>query len=196
MKFLRLIAWLLNYNLALVSFAAGFLSEDVVFFLVILSGAGFTDLGIIAAFGFLGVIFHDSIIYLLANSQYVKKLKSKINFSERNRKIIKEIEKFGRRNYFLTLLFSKFIYGTRIAIIFYINGIEKDFRKFSFHNTIAVFIWFSIMVPVGWLAGQGFSELFRVINGLERILIVVLVLIVAVYLIKNFINRKISKKIN
>ena len=190
---LSFFSWFLQYNLALVSIVAGVLSEEFLLFFIILAGTGITNLWIVALFGFIGIIIHDSIFYFIAHSNIIRKLNMKIKFSERNKGIVLFIERIGNGGYFKPLLLSKFIYGTRIPLIFYAAHREKSFGRFIFYNMFAVLGWFLIMAPLGWLAGQGFSKLLHIAKGIEKILAIVLILTIIVYAVRKFISRKIEK---
>ena len=187
---LSFFGWFLQYNLALVSSVAGFLSEEVLLFFIILSGVGVTNLWIVMLFGFIGIIVHDALFYFIAHSNIIKKLNTKIKFSENHRGIVLFIEKIGRGGYFKPLLLSKFIYGTRIPIIFYTAHKEKRFGRFLLYNMLAVLCWFLIMAPVGWLAGQGFSKLLHIARGIEKLLAVVLILAIIVYIVRKLVIGK------
>ncbi len=189
---LSFFGWFLQYNLALVSSIAGFLSEEVLLFFIILSGVGVTNLWIVALFGFIGIIVHDSVFYFFACSNIIKKLNTKIKFSENNKGIVLFIEKLGNGGYFKPLLLSKFIYGTRVPLIFYAAHREKNFGKFILYNILTVLCWFLIMAPIGWLAGQGFSKLLRVVRGIEKVLAVILILAIIVYAVRKLVNRGIK----
>ena len=192
---MELISLLLNYGPygLLASLVAGILSEDLLLLLIILAGASLKDLGIIALFGFIGAIIHDCAIYFIADSNIMKKFNKKIKFSKRNKGLMLFMERLGNGGYFKPLALSKFIYGTRVGIIFYAVHKEKKFRDFMLYNTLAVLIWFVVMVPMGWLAGRGFSGLLEIVNGVEKILAATILVVVIIYIARRLLSKKIKK---
>ena len=188
--------WLQGYNLGVISYISGILTEELLFLLVILTGDEIKRLALISLFGFFGIMTHDILFYFLFNSSFIGKLKKKFAFSKNNSKLIHSIIKMGRSDYFTTLLLSKFIYGTRIGVILYVSHVEKKLKKFFLLNSLAVLIWFLVMVPVGWLIGEGFSQFFVIIKGLEKLLLGGIILIIIFYAVRLYIGRKLSIKEN
>lgn len=54
-----------------------------------------------------------------------------------------------------TLLFVKFVYGTRILSIAYLSSRGVSGREFVLYDAVGTAIWLAVIVPVGWLVGRG-----------------------------------------
>ncbi len=153
----------------LASFVAGALSEDILLLLAIASGGSNINFLTLCIFGFVGAIIHDTLIYVVAKFRPFKKWMIKLEKKEGSKPLVLFIEKVGRGDYLIPLVISKFIYGTRIALIFYSAHKEKSFWRYFFANTFFVFIWFIIMMPLGWLAGRGFTQILGAVHTVEKV---------------------------
>ncbi len=99
-----------------------------------------------------------------------------------------------KSSYFWPFVVSKFVFGARILIIFYVAKKEKSFRKYLLFEVLAVVIWFIIMIPLGWLVGRGFVQILSYAKGLEKALALIFVIIIIYYIINKVFRKKISSK--
>jgi membrane protein DedA with SNARE-associated domain len=194
MKLLALIIWLLEKNPIASSFVAGFLSEDILLFLSVLSGADLISPLCIILFGFLGASLHDALCYSISRSSLVDYLKKKLISKERRNEISSFIRKYGGDGLFFPLVVSKFIYGARVATILYVGNRERKFRRFLIFNTISLLVWFTIMVPLAWLAGRGFIEIFQLATKIEKFLLVLVVSLFLLHFGKKYLTKLLNKK--
>ena len=70
------------------------------------------------------------------------------------------------------LIFIKFLYGSRIAMIMYVAARGLSFRTFALYNSIGIFIWLAVFFPIGYLAGKGISSSFPIMNVIEAAVVV------------------------
>ncbi len=174
----------------LISFVAGILSEDLLLLLAIASGGSRIDFFTICVFGFLGALFHDAIIFIFAQLSFCKRWIARLEEKEAHKPLVRFIERLGRGDYLIPLCISKFIYGTRLALVLHIGHKEHRFWRFFFVNTFFVFLWFLIMMPIGWLAGRGFVHLLGVVRDVEKI-IGILILFIILAVLFNVLFKKI-----
>lgn len=59
----------------------------------------------------------------------------------------------GRRPH-LSLLYVKFIYGTRIASLAYLATKDVGWRRFLVFETVGTALWLAVFIPIGWLMGR------------------------------------------
>lgn len=178
-------------NTFLFSPIAGFLSEDIFLFLIVFvsaNGINFSKLIFIGFLGLIGMIFHDIILYNLTNLNIINKLSHKFNLSKNS--LISFVNKFGKGHYFIPLVFSKFIYGVRTAVVIFVSRKEKKFKSFLFFNSFANLIWILIMLPIGWFTGRGFSFLFETAQSIERVFAIGFVIILIIYIVSKLFKRK------
>ena len=79
--------------------------------------------------------------------------------SLKDKKIILAIEKLSSNKTFLMLLYTKFLYGTRLITILHLSSRKISFRSFFLFNIISAVIWLFVVIPLGWLAGMGVINL-------------------------------------
>jgi membrane protein DedA with SNARE-associated domain len=178
----------------LISFLSGALSEELVVFLAILSGRHILPLWIVFVFGPMGALFFNSLCFFSGKSKFGKGLN---DYLSRNKKHIpgeEDLEHINKKRHIFYLTASKFVWGTRTASAVYYGMKGMDFKKFLLYDGIAIYIWALVMVPAGWLAGNGFNYLLRLTRGLERFLAIVLISVVVIFIIYKLIRVIIIKE--
>lgn len=96
----------------------------------------------------------------------------------------------GRRH-FLALLITKFLYGTRIIMLFYLAREHVPFWRFTYFNTIVTGIWATIICIIGWAAGRGIVWIAHVFGDIS----LALGLLVIGFLILHGVRVWLSKTI-
>ncbi len=177
----------------LISIIAGILSEEFVLLLALLSGYGFVGIWKVAVFGFIGVIVHDVAVYWFGRLPVTRRFFKKFGQASHHQKKLGFIFRFLKQKYYLPLLLTKFVYGTRVAFIVYLSQKERNFWRYFLVNLIAVAIWFVIMVPLGWLAGQGFSHLLTIAKGIEKLFGLIVILIMLYFLVHKLVMRMLKR---
>src|SRR3989344_4599685 len=99
---------------ALISIIAGIFGEDYILFLMILSGTGIISFWKVVVFGFVGVLLHDTVVYLAGRYGFVDKFILRKKRKVRHKKKKDWILGLGKGGYILPMVISKFIYGTRV----------------------------------------------------------------------------------
>jgi membrane protein DedA with SNARE-associated domain len=90
------------------------------------------------------------------------------------------------------LIFIKFLYGSRIAMILYVAARGLSFRTFAIYNSIGIFVWLAIFFPVGYLAGKGISSSFPILNVIEAAVIVFVASFVLMRVLTIWLTRKVT----
>jgi membrane protein DedA with SNARE-associated domain len=179
----------------LICLLAGIMGEDYVFLMAILSGSGFMSMWNVVPFGILGVFFHDFCIYWIFRKYHGVKINQRFERKATKRGIDKWlIDWMHRKNYLVALMVSKFIFGARILTIYYITKKENKFKKFLSFDVISILFWFTIMMPLGWMAGRGFVRLLAFVRGLEKVIAVLFVIAFIYYIINKYFARFLDKK--
>jgi len=179
----------------LISLIAGVFGEDYILFLMIFSGTGVVPFWKVVVFGFVGVLLHDTVVYLAGRYGFVEKFITGKKNKVRHKKKKEWVLGFGHGNYVLPMVISKFIYGTRVFATLYASKHEKNFFKYFITNICALLLWFAIMTPVGWFAGRGFTKLLTIVKGVEKVLAVIVALVL-IYFVINYISKKFMNKSN
>ena len=170
----------------LISLLAGILSEEYVFVLFLLAGAGELSLWQIVPFSILGILAHDFFFFILGRSSYSDNLF--FYFKKRARKL-QEWNVFQHQS-FLALFLTKFVYGSRIIYILLLSRQRISRQRFFWFNLLAVVCWFAVMTPLGFFAGQGFVKLIGVAHLIEKIAVCIGVSVVVYFGIRYFVGKR------
>jgi len=192
MRLLELIVAIVGSNSILLSFLGGFLSEDILLFLTILAGTNIVPLYHVLLFGFLGIMLHDTLFFFLGRSRFISYLKNFVS-KDKRKELIAFVHKYNGKGYFVLLAVSKFIYGIRAATIFYASHKEKSYLRFFIFNTLSILLWFVVMIPLGWLAGRGFSSLLQTVTRIEKLLLVVIIGLILFYVFRTYLRKVLEK---
>ncbi len=180
----------------LATFLAGLYNEEAMLFMVFLSGAGSVALWKAVLFGFIGNMIHDSLLFALGRSRFIHWTKNTFKLSERMEGVVKVIESMRKKTDFIPLFISKFIYGSRTALIIYVSHTRTPYFKFLVENTLASLAWATILVPIAYLAGKGFTKILSVATVVEKMLGAFILIVLMGYLstkiFKSFVLK--SKK--
>lgn len=187
---------LLYSNPILISFFAGFfLGEVGILTLAFLSSQGVFSFWMVFIFIMLGEIVSDNIYFSLARIKYFKRILNIKRASYVFEKVDRFVSRISKDNLFLILLYSKFVYGTRIAIIAYLGLKNKNKLKFFIWDSIALLIIVSILFSVGYFSGVWFSMILNSFKNIElAITAVIIILIIFLIIQKRFSDFLSSKR--
>ena len=81
------------------------------------------------------------------------------------------------------IIIAKFLVGTPVILMMYVNKTAMTFKKFIYYETVAILLSLAIILPIGFISGLGFSYLAQNLENLYValgfVLLVVTVVIVA-----------------
>lgn len=168
--------------------------EEVIISLVFLSAMGLFPLWWILVFVTLGEFISDLTIFSLAKLKFFHRFKRIERLTRLYEKADKFIIKISKESTFLTILYSKFIYGTRIFTLVYLSSKKVQWKKFILSDFLVFIVWMSIVVAVGWFAGSSIKKLTSTFKNIEFTLLLLLVFIIFIIVIKKWIQKKLLKK--
>lgn len=114
-------------------------------------------------------------------------------YQPKYRKLADMLEKISGKRPFVSLLFIKFLYGTRILTIIYLSLREIRFSIFLIFDTLGTIFWLAVMILIGWLAGKGIADIIPIFNKLEYALLVLVLLLIIVKIISLWARKKTIK---
>ena len=115
-------------------------------------------------------------------------------YKEQSEKLITALENITGKKAFLSLLFIKFLYGTRILTIMYLSIQKIKFLTFVIFDTIGSIIWLLIMISIGWYAEKGIVNLVPLVNKFEYALLFLILVIVIFKFGTTWLTKKITKE--
>lgn len=178
----------------LVSFVTGLLNEEAVLFLTIIASRNDMHLQIILLLAPLGLICIDVIYAYVGRLSWPKKIGEKIGNIGEQKGLMPKLIRLSHRHPLLALIFTKFVYGTRMPLIVYYRARGMRFRKFIVYELISIEIWAIIMIPLAWFAGKGFTSGLHIVRDFSKIVAIALLLVVLWYIISLIIGKLFLKK--
>lgn len=184
---------LFSYPLLAIFVGAFFFGETVIISAAVLAGQHSIALFDVFWISLVATIISDAMWFLFGNiifkyiNKHAEKKKQYNNF-------IKKLELLTGHRPFLSLLFIKFLYGTRILTIIYLSIRKIGFWKFILFDTIGTFLWLIVMILIGWLAGVGVINLIPAFNSIGYILMVIFFVLILVRYMSIWLEKKVIKE--
>lgn len=188
-----IIAFLFSHGIIL-SFVGGFVTgETVIITLAALSANGYFPIWYVLVFSTLGMYLSDFIPFIIGKSNFWKKIISKSNFGfgKRLENIFLRVTK---GNLFLTLFYTKFIYGASIPALVYLGYKKLSYRKFALYNLLVEIIFVPIVVLIGWLSGKGFKIISSIFRETRIAILFIVIFVLMWFLIRKWLNSRFIKK--
>lgn len=178
----------------IISFLGGFITgESIILTLAFLSANDFISLWYVLVFCTLGMYLSDFIPFLFGRFKFVKNLMRKEKFARHIEKVEDILLRFTRNNLFLTLLYTKVVYGASIPALIYLGSKKTLKSKFAINNLLVELIFVPIVVSIGWLSGKGFNSAVTIFEDIKIGIFLLVVLIIVLYIIRKWANQKLIK---
>jgi membrane protein DedA with SNARE-associated domain len=114
---------------------------------------------------------------------------------EKHRESAEElVESLTGKKPFVALLFIKFLYGSRIAMILYLASKRVPFYLFTIYNSIGTIIWLLVMIPLGYFASVGLGRPESVATALQVAVAVFVGSMILFRLLSLWLTKTIEKK--
>jgi len=141
---------------------------------------------------FFGTVISDGVWFLLGN--VLNNYFARTGWLKRQREAAASIlAKLTGRRPFIVLVYIKFIYGSRIAMILYLAGRRVSMTKFLLYDSLGTVIWLCVMMPAGYLAARG-TDLLWFIDRIEISALVLLAVIIFIRFTTSWLTEKITKR--
>ena len=184
------------YEYLLPFFGAAIAGEGAVLTVAGLAATGAFPATQVFIMSFLGTMCSDLMWFLIGRSNWWLSVGERKYLKKGFGKIAETIQNISRGKHFSALIITKFLYGTRIIMLLYLNRTHLRLKKFIFYNAVATALWLLVLVPAGYFAGQGFLDLIKIIKNFEIALAILVVLVVAFYIIRKWVDQRFIEKRN
>jgi len=182
-----------HYRLLAVFAGSFFFGDSVIITAAYLAGQ--LDWSVIPIFivAVLGTVVADTVWFLIGAG--IGRTHSHIKYFEKQRdQAAQFLHKLTGTRPEMALIYIKFLYGTRIAMILYVAARGMSLRTFTAYNSIGVLAWFVIFFPLGYLAGRGIARAMPLVGTLEAALVVLVASFVVVRLFNIWLTHRMEKK--
>lgn len=183
-----------TFEYLIIFFAAGFGGELAIITLGFLSAQGVFPLASFASVAFLGTLSADMLWFWMGKTVIVNKILSHKYTNSTVVLISEAIKKVSGGNHLLAMIFAKFLVGTRAVLIMYVAKTGISFKKFVLYNGISVLIWLSVVIPIGYVSGLGFTYLSQIFEniyaGIGFVLLIALGLVFLQIGLKKYFTKE------
>jgi membrane protein DedA with SNARE-associated domain len=195
MTFLQTIISLIASHIYIVSFLAGVFGgeETAILFLTLLIHSKSLIFVFFILFQ-IGNLVMDTIIFFLSKTKVFDFVVKREFASKSYKQFVYIMNRYAHKNPFVTMLITKFIYGTRIITIIYMAREKLNFRRFISYNVITTFLWMSVLTALGLIVGASVSALVSTVKRVELGIILFFAVIIAIYVINSRIKTWLLKK--
>lgn len=163
--------------------------EETIILITILSvTTHIPPLWTVVLFSFLGTYLKDNCIFLLG-SRLINHLEKRKGIQTKMEVIARFLRRVTRDNLFLTLLISKFLYGTRILAILHLSKQRMTQSQFLFYNAAVTGLWIIVVCTLGALAGYGVLDLMGLFGNLSSVVSVLVALALLITLLRLWLSR-------
>ncbi len=188
-----ILALLTAYHLPAIFLGSFFFGETVIISAAFLAGQGLFSPMTVFWLSLLGTVASDSLWYLFG--QKLLTIFHRWDTYKRNsEKVLAALESITGKQAFLSLLFIKFLYGTRILTIIYLSMRRMGFWFFTGMNTVGSIIWLVVLIPLGYLAGKSVADLLPLLHRVEYGALFLILVLLVFRFGTAWLSKKITKE--
>ncbi len=180
----------LPYSFLLPFLGAFFGGEETIILISMLSATGAIGFQEVLFFVFLGTMLSDACWFLIGR-RFLVYLGKRPRMNERFTMIAAFINRLTGRSHMLAMLVTKFLYGTRIIMLFYLGREKLSFPRFLSYNAVVTAIWTLAICWIGWLAGRGVINIIDTFDSVSYGLGFAVLAGIAFYSIRIWLNHTI-----
>ncbi len=104
------------------------------------------------------------------------------------------LQKLMGKNPMYALIFIKFLYGSRIAMILYTAARGFSFRVFSFYNSIGILAWLVVFFPLGYLGGMGIGVVLPPSSTIQAAVAVLITSVILMRIFTIWLTKRVTKE--
>lgn len=191
-----LIKFISSYDFLISFIAALFTREESALILSFLTSQGIVNFYTFFLFFYVGVLTSDLVTFLvIARSKFFGRILKYFKRKEKFREINEGVNKFTRKNLFLSMVLGKFLYGTRTLILLKLGRKKSNFPRIFYYDILLTFIWLSIISTIGWFAGKQFNLIIETFENIRLAIISAVLILGVFYVLKFVVKRKVVKKL-
>ncbi len=167
--------------------------ETILVISALAAGGGALSFTEVLGLSFAGTVISDT-MWFLFGSHFSVWIESKPRMHKRLESVGHFVDGFTKGRYFRALMITKFLYGTRIIMIFFLSNKRLTFRQFVVQNFIVTALWSTVVCTIGWFAGKGISSAERAFGSLSIALSIIVVSLLVIYGVRVWLNKIVVEK--
>jgi membrane protein DedA with SNARE-associated domain len=107
---------------------------------------------------------------------------------------IEKVELWFKNYGYYVIVANRFMPGTRSVISFFAGMSMMDAKKTILLATISAFVWNGIIIYLGYFFGNNVSVVDKYLSTYSNIAIAITVVVVIIFVVKFYLNRKKNKE--
>ncbi len=153
-----------------------------------LAGQGKVSLFEIFFIGFLATLCFDFLIFIIVHK--FCELPSYLRYKKKHAEAFETAKATTGKNPLSMLLYSKFLYGTRILSIALLVDQNTSFSRFVIADLLGTFLWLTSSIALGYFAGKGIHGLQMLSRNIELLFTGIFLLFIAFRILRHHRNKK------
>lgn len=192
METLPLVELLSSYHIPATFVGAFFFGESVIITAAYLTAQLHWSVALVVLAAFLGTVVSDT-IWFFVGRLLERRLSRTERFGRQRERIASLLKTLTGTRPALALLFIKFLYGSRIAMIFYLAARQVSLPAFLFFNAIGTLIWLAVIFPLGYIASEGIGQTQSAVRTIEIAAVVLVASAILFRLLSIWLTKRFSK---
>lgn len=188
-----LISLLVTYQFPAIFLGSVIFGETIILAASFLAGQGMWSIYTVFWVTFLGTVSSDCLWFYFGR-RLSRKSEEWQEKQGKYKKLLAFLERLTHGRAFLSLLFIKFLYGTRIITIMYLSINRLRFRTFLLFNAIGTFFWLLVMVWLGWYASKKLGSDIPDVKKFQYGALALFLFVVVTRLLGLWLRRRIETK--
>lgn len=169
-------------------FIGMFIGGDIVLITAIyLATRNQFDIRLLIVIAYVATILSDLVWYYIGKKVSWEKL---TNYLEKKRDLVSHVSRFMEKHGFKTILYSKFIYGTRTITQIVAGHQHMKLPSYTVANTIGTVAYILLLVVLGYVFKISTQNIQAIIHNGG---VVLAVFVIAIMLINLWINKSVKK---
>ena len=168
--------------------------ELALFTLAFFAAQGVLSLFPLIVFGFLGAFSPNVLWFLIGRTATVSRIVAH-RYTNTTLSIVTEaVVRISKGNHLRALIVAKFLLGTPIILMLYVNKTALSFKKFLYCESISIFLSLIVIIPIGFISGLGFTYLAENLRHVYWGFGFVVLIIVVLFTVQIWFERRFTKK--
>ena len=181
------------YRLPAAFFGAFLFGDSVILTTAYLAGQQhWSPISIVLAM-FLGTAAADT-LWFFAGMIFAKRFSNATFMRAEREKAAVLLQKLTGKNPMYALIFIKFLYGSRIAMILYTAARGFSLRSFTYYNSIGILAWLAVFFPLGYLAGMGIGLALPPSSTIQALIAVFIASAILMRIFTLWLTKQVTKE--
>ncbi len=172
---------------------AAFGGEFVLLALGFLAAQKVISIFSLVIFSLLGTLFSDTLWFFLGRTIFVRKIVAHRYANNTIFVINKAIQRVSKGNNLFALIIAKFLVGTRILLIMFVGSKIIKFKDFIRQDILAIILWLTVIIPIGFISGLGFTYFASILENIYMAIGFVLLIIFLSIMLEIWLKKRLTE---